>query len=258
MKLQTQRLNQKIDSLIDELLNADIADYSDSDVKSKISSLEDIKRFVDSIEEREQLIKREKQIEIEENERRLKEEFIRVVKESNALLQESLKSIGREGLFEFKFERLATFEDSVSLVDSHSESIIIFISTSERFIEWRDQVIAKLDFYVKMSDLFDDVIVRNTVNDSAIIIDLDEISKGIAIESKGNDLVYISSIVYPSIEYLKDYDQCIVKLTDHHFLDFRGRALAARSIYERRDVKFCDIEKVLNEIKEANRIFVQK
>lgn len=102
MNSQTYRLNQKIDSLMADLLNADIADFPDSEVNSRISKLEDIKRFVNSIEEREQSIRQMKQFEIEEKNRKLKEERDRSIEEANVRLQAALKSLDREGLFEFR------------------------------------------------------------------------------------------------------------------------------------------------------------
>lgn len=255
MNLQTQRLNQKIDSLIDELLKADIADYSKSEVDSRIYNLEDVRHFVNSIEEREQIIELQKRQEIEEKQRKIKEERDQSVEEANTRLQAALKSLDREGLFEFRTDCDVPIKDTVALADSNGDAIITYSESRSTVEEWLDHVIETIEFYVKMIDQFDELIVRNTTNRYLLRIYLSDALGFAKIKSKGNDLVDISSILYLRVEDLGTHGQCIINLNDYHTLDIRGREVVIDSKYERKDVKICEIEAVLNDIKEANRMF---
>lgn len=258
MNLQTQRLNQKIDSLIDELLKADIADYSKSEVDSRIYNLEDVRHFVNSIEEREQIIELLKRQEIEEKQRKLKEERDRSVEEANTRLQAALKSLDREGLFEFRTDcSKVPVKSPVSLADSNGDAIITYSESRSTVEEWLDHVIETIEFYVEMIDQFDELIVRNTTNRYLLRIYLSDALGSAKIKFKDNDLVDISSILYLRVDDLGTHGQCIINLKDYHTLDIRGREVVIDSKYERKDVKICEIEAVLDDIKEANLKFLR-
>lgn len=108
-----------------------------------------------------------------------------------------------------------------------------------------------------MIDLLDTSIVRNTTNQYVLRIDRDDASKSAKIKFKGNDLVDIWSILYLRVDDRDDYGQCIVSLDDYHTLDIKGRAVVVNSKYERKDVKICEIESVLDDIAEANQKFLR-